>query len=56
MFDSVKSVSSEIMVTGWILMIFFMTGLCKKGCHVYISGYAWWVVSNTVGWIASELV
>jgi hypothetical protein len=56
MFGAVFSVSSGIMVTGRILMEFFMTGLCKRGCHVYVSGYAWWEVSNTVDYIASELV
>jgi hypothetical protein len=56
MFGAVKSVSSDIMVTGRILMKFVVTGLCKKGCHVYISGYVWWEVSNMVGYIASELV
>jgi hypothetical protein len=48
MFGAVKSVLSEIMVTGRILITFVMTGLCKKG-YVYISGYAWWEASSTVG-------
>jgi hypothetical protein len=56
MFRAVKSVSSEIMVSGRILMKFvIMTVLCKKG-YVQIGGYVWWEVSNTVGLIASELV
>jgi hypothetical protein len=37
MFGAVKSVSSEILVSGRILMEFVVTGLCKKVCHVYMS-------------------
>jgi hypothetical protein len=49
MFDGVRSVLSEIMVTGRISMKFVMTLIYKKGCHVYISANAWLEVAHTVG-------